>query len=161
VIERVLAVSLIVLIGIAAIRLYQRRIFRRRVREGLQLDEYAPGRPAVLYFTAPGCVPCRLIQKPALAELTQQVGPDLQIITVDASLDPDLARSWGVLSVPTTFLIDSQGHPRRVNHRAVIASALLEQFRAIGEPLKVLAGKTPADRTSFKVQSRDTREQAG
>jgi len=29
---------------------------------------------------------------------------------------PEIASQWGVLSVPTTFVIDAQGNPRYVNH---------------------------------------------
>lgn len=160
-IERALIVLLIVLLGLAAFRWQQRSILKRRVREGLQLDAYVPGKPAVLYFTAPGCLPCRTIQKPALAELRERIGPGLQIITVDASRELDLARAWGVLSVPTTFLIDSLGRPRRVIHGPVTASVLLEQFQVFGEPLEGVGVLPPAGSALFKVQSHDTCEQAG
>jgi len=159
--ERTLIVLVLVVMAWAVLRWNQRRIFKRRVQDGLQLDAYVPGSPAVLYFTLPGCLPCQTIQKPALTELEDWIGPGLQILTVDASLDLDLARAWGVLSVPTTFLIDSLGRPRRVNHGAVSAPVLLEQFRSIGEPLEVLAGRAPADNRLFKVESRNAREQIG
>jgi thiol-disulfide isomerase/thioredoxin len=160
-IERALIVLLIVLLGLAAFRLQQRSVFKRHVREGLQLEAYVPSKPAILYFTAPGCLPCRTIQEPALAELRERFRPGLQIITVDASRELDLVRAWGVLSVPTTFLIDSLGRPRRVNHGPVTASVLLEQFQALGEPLEGVRSLASADSALFKVQSHDTCEQAG
>jgi len=36
-----------------------------------------------------------------------------------------------VLSVPTTFIIDSQGRPRRVNHGVASAEKLLNQIEEV------------------------------
>jgi hypothetical protein len=52
------------------------------------------------------------------------------------------------LSVPTTFLIDTNGRPRRVNHGPTRATALMSQLVAIGAlPRKPLpaAGAAPAE----------------
>ena len=53
----------------------------------------------------------------------------MQIIEIDATQEPELARDWGVLSVPTTFLLDAHGVARHVNHGATTAEKLLEQMR--------------------------------
>jgi len=110
-----------------------RYLLAQRARRGLGLDEYRPGRPAILYFTAPGCAPCETIQRPALEELAVAFGQRLQVIEVDATLRPDLADSWGVLSVPTTFIIDTHGRPGGVNHGAVRADRLAAQLAQSGE----------------------------
>ena len=41
---------------------------------------------------------------------------------------PTVADHWGVLSVPTTFIIDPQGQPRRVNHGLTSRSKLAVQL---------------------------------
>ncbi len=82
----------------------------------LGLESIQPGVPAILYFTTPSCVPCRTVQRPALARLKKQLGESVQVVEIDASSQPELANYWGVLSVPTTFIIDSRGRPRRINH---------------------------------------------
>ncbi len=127
-----LALGLIVL-GYVAYRAYGWAVLRRRVRHGLGIEEYRPGRPAILYFTDPGCAPCLTVQDPALQEVAAQFGEGLQIIKVQALEHPELTDSWGVLSLPTTFIIDSSGRPRGVNHGIARAPRLLDQLAAIGE----------------------------
>lgn len=97
----------------------------------LGLENIQPGVPAILYFTTPTCVPCRTVQRPALARLLEQQGDALQVIEIDASQQAELANYWGVLSVPTTFIIDSKGRPRRVNHGVASAEKLDRQIEEV------------------------------
>jgi thiol-disulfide isomerase/thioredoxin len=127
-----LALALIIL-GYLTYRGYGWAVLRRRARQGLGIDEYRPGRPAILYFTDPGCAPCLSVQDPALQEVAAQFGEGLQIIKVQALERPELTDAWGVLSLPTTFIIDSGGRPRGVNHGVARAPHLLDQLAAIGE----------------------------
>ena len=127
-----LAFALIGLVYLAY-RAYSWAVLRRRARHGLGIDEYRTGRPAILYFTDPGCAPCLSVQDPALQEVAAQFGEGLQIIKVRALERPELTDAWGVLSLPTTFIIDSGGRPRGVNHGVARALHLLDQLAAIGE----------------------------
>jgi thiol-disulfide isomerase/thioredoxin len=131
--ERALLAVGVCLLGALAYGLYRRVVLWRGARALPGLAGYRPGGPAILYFTSPGCLPCQTVQRPALAELAAQFGPRLQILEVDALLQPDLADAWGVLSLPTTFVIDSAGRPRRVNHGAARAPRLRDQLSEIGE----------------------------
>ncbi len=135
ILQRIALAVLIVVLGWLAYRLWNHIILTRRNSQRLMLREYRPGRPAILYFTAPGCLPCKTIQRPALSQLRRTYNDKLQFIEVDASKQPKLADSWGVLSLPTTFIIDSMGQPRRVNHGAVGADQLIAQLNAIHELL--------------------------
>lgn len=104
-----------------------RRANRQQVNLGL--DDFRLGIPAILYFTTPTCAPCRTVQGPAIEELRAQFGEHLQIVKIDASEKIDLANHWGVLSVPTTFIIDAQGQPRHVNNGVTSAAKLRQQLR--------------------------------
>lgn len=114
--------------GIVFYRLANRALLARLRGRRLGLEAIRPGVPAILYFTTPSCAPCKTIQRPALARLQARLGDCLQVIEVDASVRTDLADYWGVLSVPTTFVIDSRGRPRCVNHGVASAGKLLRQI---------------------------------
>jgi thioredoxin 1 len=110
-------------------------IIARARGKRLGLETIRPGVPGILYFTTPTCVPCKTMQRPALADLLRQSGESIQVIEVDSSVHPELANYWGVLSVPTTFIIDSRGRPRRVNHGVTSADKLQSQIEEVeGHP---------------------------
>lgn len=108
--------------------LVNRVIISRARGKRLGLETVQPGVPAILYFTTPTCAPCRTVQRPALSRLVEQKGEAVQVIEIDASAEPELANYWGVLSVPTTFIIDSKGRPRRVNHGIASSQKLGRQI---------------------------------
>ena len=86
------------------------------------------GKPAIVYFTTPDCVPCKTVQRPAIQRLQERLGDQLRVIEVDARQNPQMAREWGVLSVPTTFILDAAGKPVHVNHGVASADKLLAQL---------------------------------
>ncbi len=95
------------------------------------LEHLRSGVPAILYFTTPDCVPCKTMQRPALSRLQEHLGDSIQVIEVNAASQPELADYWGVLSVPTTFIIDAYGQARRVNHGVASAGKLQAQFEEV------------------------------
>lgn len=123
------------LLGLLAYWGYNRLLLRRVGRRDQGLEGFQPGRPGVLYFTTPTCQPCITQQRPALARLQQQLGDQVQVVQVDATQRPELADYWGVLSVPTTFIIDAQGRPRGINHGVASTDKLRRQLEtAQGQP---------------------------
>lgn len=131
--ERLLLTVVLIALGYGLYRIYGWALLRARSRRGLGLQSYRPGRPAILYFTDPGCAPCVNVQDPALKEVAAILGDRLQIIKVQALQRPDLTDAWGVLSLPTTFIIDSEGRPRGVNHGVARSGRLLNQLAEAGE----------------------------
>ncbi|OGO27277.1 MAG: hypothetical protein A2Z16_05980 [Chloroflexi bacterium RBG_16_54_18] len=114
--------------GIGLYELLNRWILLRARGKSLGLESALPGVPLLLYFTTPTCAPCKTVQRPAIRRLGEQLGDRLQVIEVDAAARPDLASHWGVMSVPTTFLIDASRRPRHVNHGVATLDKLLKQF---------------------------------
>lgn len=129
-VSRALVAALLIGAGFGLYRLATRVLLTRAREKGQGLETRRPGWPAVLYFTTPDCAPCRTIQRPELSRLARRLGDRVQIIEIDALAQPHLADYWGVLSVPTTFIIDSQGRARHVNHGVTRAEKLIEQIQA-------------------------------
>ncbi len=118
--ERLLLAVALVSFGYVVFRLYSARqlhTLRRYKADELLLQPFRLGVPTIVYFTTPTCAPCRLQQQPALLRLQAALGADnIQIIHVDITQAPDIASRWGVLSAPTTFLLNRAGVPVVVNH---------------------------------------------
>ena len=121
-----IAVALIGL-GVAIYALNNHRMLDRAPKDSLG----ELGKPVLLYFTTPTCAPCKTVQKPAIAQIQEKLGEMLSVIEVDASQQPEMAERWGVLSVPTTFVIDSRGQARYVNHGVARADKLLKQLNGL------------------------------
>jgi thiol:disulfide interchange protein len=49
-------------------------------------------------------------------------------VKVDSTENPDGAKRWGVISVPTTFVLDRNGKPNKVNNGFVDENKLLAQL---------------------------------
>ena len=104
----------------------------RRARSRVPgLERMRLGVPVLLYFTTPTCAPCKTLQRPAIQRLQERIGERMEVVEVDPSSQPELASQWGVLSVPTTFIIDAQGKPRYVNHGIAPLDKLQRQFAEI------------------------------
>ena len=136
VVVRLFWAVVIIAAGLSLYRLTNHIILRRAQKNagaaqdfGLPLER--KGIPAILYFTSPDCGPCRTIQRPALRRLQDRLGDRLQVIEVNTQEQPDLASRWGVLSVPTTFIIDQHGQLRHVNHGATRVEKLLQQLNQL------------------------------
>jgi thiol-disulfide isomerase/thioredoxin len=115
--------GLLLLFGWAAFRLVNLMILKGAGKKSSQL---------IVYFTTPDCAACKSVQRPALARLQQAAGLDrLQIIEINAYEKPELAKAWGVMSVPTTFILDAHGTPRQVNHGVTPAEKLAAQLQNI------------------------------
>ena len=117
--------------GILTYWLANRLVLARAALRVDRLGDIQPGRPTLLYFTTPTCAPCKTVQRPAIQRLAEQLGDRLQVVEIDASANPELAGQWGVLSVPTTFVLDSHGKPRHVNHGVAPAEKLFKQLENI------------------------------
>lgn len=130
-VERLLIVAVLAIVAAAAYWFYTRRQLRQ-VSEGQPDDPIQqmlrPGIASVVYFTTPGCIPCKTQQQPALQRLQTELGERIQVVQIDASEQPELASRWGVMTAPTTFVIDEKGEATAVNHGAVNEHILKRQL---------------------------------
>lgn len=71
--------------------------------------------PSILYFTGVTCTICHTAQKPALRALAAGIDTDIEIREVDIAVEPDLARRYRVMSLPTTIILDPDGQVTDIN----------------------------------------------
>lgn len=119
--------------GLALYYLGNRWLLARAGRRSLAVGLRRAEIPALLYFTTPTCIPCKTVQRPAIERLKQLAGDRLQVIEIDAAAQPEVASQWGVLSVPTTFVLDAAGKPRHVNHGVTPVEKLLQEFAELDD----------------------------
>lgn len=114
----VLAIGLLaVLVIYAWWRLWQRRRLSalREVTAPINVPAgVAGGKPTVLYFTTAECAQCRFQQTPILTQLQNRV--DVAVHKLDAIEQEALARVYGIMTVPTTVVLDPQLRPIAINH---------------------------------------------
>ncbi len=89
---------------------------------------FVPGLPGLLVFGSPVCRTCVSAQKPAVRSLVDRLGKAIQILEVDVTTQPELAERYGVLSLPTIFVLDRTGSPQKVNHGFVPSGELHRQL---------------------------------
>jgi thioredoxin 1 len=128
---RLLWAAVIIFVSLLFYHLLNQFLLRRMERQPLALS--TTGKPVLLYFTTPTCIPCKTVQRPAIERLQRELGDGLQVVEIDAAAQPDQANRWGVLSVPTTILLDSAGKPRHINHGVAPAEKLKRQITELSK----------------------------
>lgn len=134
--ERLLILALVaavVLLAVAALRLGA--VWRRRVAGGIapRPELVAHGRPLLLAFSTPNCADCRYRQAPAVEQVRAALGAAIETRHVDASRDPDVAAHFGILTAPSTVILDSHGRVVARNDGFAAAERLLEQLGSLNE----------------------------
>jgi thioredoxin-like negative regulator of GroEL len=108
--------------------LMKRRQITSATRASRQLNE-RPNRPTIVYFWSNGCPVCKRTQRPILEGLLAEYGTERVSLTsynIEEALD--VAREWGVRTLPTTFLLDSSGTIRHVNNGLIVTENLRKQL---------------------------------
>jgi thioredoxin-like negative regulator of GroEL len=125
----VLGVSLLVVVARAVAG---SRLRRARAIPGEEiwqaLGTTPDGRPAVVAFSTPSCAACHTAQRPALAQLESRAEGAVRVIEVDAAERPEVARKFGVLTVPTTAILDTEGRLAAINNGFATADRVAAQL---------------------------------
>ncbi len=90
----------------------------------------------ILNFSSADCSQCHKLQMPALRRLLE-ARDDVLVLNVDAPNEPELAKRYQVLTVPTTVVLDAVGQAQAVNFGFAPTERLLAQVDAVlakGQP---------------------------
>ena len=74
---------------------------------------YKGDKPAIIDFWAAWCGPCRQIA-PSLDELAAEYGEEIYIYKVNVDEQTELARAFGIRSIPTLLFVPMEGIPQAV-----------------------------------------------
>ena len=96
------------------------------------LGEQPDGRPALVVFSAPGCIACRTAQHPAVEAVASEFGKSLRVLNVDIAERPAVGRAFNVLTAPSTVVLDSRGRIGSFNQGFAAAERLAAQVSALG-----------------------------
>jgi thiol-disulfide isomerase/thioredoxin len=121
----------IIMIGMVACWSVNHYLLARARKSIWTLFKSLPNKPVIVYFTTPDCVPCKTVQRPAIDKVSVMLGENLEVVEIDATKRPDLAKRWGVMSVPTTFLLDGRGEARYVNNGVARVEKLIQQIQTL------------------------------
>ncbi|CAB3663432.1 thioredoxin [Achromobacter kerstersii] len=73
---------------------------RNTTTSDFEVDVIQSKTPVLVDFWAPWCPPCRAIA-PSLEEISDELAGKLQVVKVDIDEHPELARRYGVRSIPS------------------------------------------------------------
>ncbi|MBV9582544.1 MAG: thioredoxin family protein [Chloroflexi bacterium] len=126
-------VAIVVLAVLAARRWNRRRVsgVLRQVPDWQVLGAEPDGRRTVIAFSTPSCAACHVAQSPAI-ELARAALADVGVrrIDVDTAQQPEAARAFGILTVPSTVVIAAVGtRVVAVNQGFTASTRLVEQLQ--------------------------------
>ena len=124
--------ALLILAAAAGALALQRSRQRRLVGTVPTGTDAPPGAgavPDILYFTGENCTVCHVAQRPALQRLRGLI-QDVAIREIDVALDRRSARTYRVMTLPTTIVLDPSGRAVAVNAGFAAESVLRDQVLA-------------------------------
>ncbi len=124
--DRILLAIVIAGMGVLAYQVFLRAQRRRAVRGSL--DRAATGRSAMLVFTSPTCAPCKLQQLPIIDRVLADWRDKIEVEIIDITENPDVAAQYGVWSLPTTIVLDTQRAVVAINRGVAQEYKLREQL---------------------------------
>jgi hypothetical protein len=120
----------VVLVGVVALSLRMQRRGQLRL-VGTVVDSPAVGvraEPSVLFFSSTTCAICHTAQRPALDALMERSSTPVSVREIDVAVEPDVARSYKVMSLPTTIVLGADGDVAAINVGFASADTIATQL---------------------------------
>lgn len=127
--------AMVVTVAVVIVRGWNRRRMRRLLHAvgtpaWANLDATPDGRRTLVTFSTPSCAACHTAQAPAVTAVEAELGPSaVRVIRIDAARQPEVARAFGVMTVPTTIVLAPTGRVVAVNQGFAPSRRLVEQLQ--------------------------------
>jgi thioredoxin-like negative regulator of GroEL len=128
-------IAVAVIGGVALLLRVQKGGQRELVGSVVETAEQGGTLPSILYFTGEACTICHTAQRPALRALAAAIDPAIEIREIDIAVEPDLARQYRVMSLPTTIVLGPSGQVTGINVGFANADVLRRQLVDAGMPV--------------------------
>ena len=115
-------------LGVAAI--VKAIVAKAATSGGRSLVREGDTRPKLVYFWTPSCAVCRSTQSRIVDEVAREFGEGAEVIKINAHDEPEKARAFRVMTVPTIVVLSPDGTVRTVNTGVVDGDTLGKQLRA-------------------------------
>ncbi len=128
--ERLLIAAALIVLGLAAYRLFAQWHRARASHAAVSQHSTPATTPAILYFRSDQCAPCTT-QARFLEQLAAQYGPRVAIQKIDADREPETAGRYGIFTIPTTLVLDQAGQVRHANYGLADTRKLTAQVQPL------------------------------
>lgn len=127
--ERLILSVIVILLTVVAL-LALRYLHMRRASGAMSQGRDVPGRPTLLYFRSDSCGPC-VTQASYLRSLETAFAGRLAVRSIDADIERDTAKRYGVFTLPTTLIIDQGGEVKHINYGLTGTTKLTQQLENV------------------------------
>lgn len=128
VLERLLILGVLVLVSTGAFAVFKQSHLRRINRKSAPLTA---GQPTLLYFRSDACGTCPT-QSRYLEQLLAGENGRFTLHSINVDTEPDKARQYGVMTLPTTMIIDAAGQVKEINYGLTPSHKLQKQLSLVG-----------------------------
>jgi thioredoxin-like negative regulator of GroEL len=128
-------IALLAIGGVALVLRIQHGGQRELVGRVVEAVSHLGQLPSILYFTGETCTICHTAQKPALRTLAAGIDSGIEIREIDIAVEPELARRYRVMSLPTTIVLDPAGQVTEINVGFASGEILRRQLVDAGMPV--------------------------
>jgi len=96
----------------ANVRTLNKREFKQRIYDYTFSKEwdYKGDKPAVIDFYADWCKPCKVVA-PIISQLAEEYDGQVNFYKLNTEKDPEVAKVFGISSIPTILFIAQEGKP--------------------------------------------------
>lgn len=127
ILERLLIIAILSLVGTGAFVVFKQGHLRR---VNVNARAFAGGQPTLLYFRSDTCAACPT-QSRYVENLVQGGNGRFTLQSIDVDSQPDKAKEYGVMTLPTTMIIDANGQVKEINYGLTPSHKLQKQLSLV------------------------------